>query len=203
MADIKTTFNSPPDLASTDVEPGSGFIAWCAAKHYISAVKTNILDNLIGVHKGRILKLGFRKSFTVKERNSNKTPIENAAIFSLPFTTPGMRRLVEFSRYSAPSVASYVLKTVRPLTTSNLSDEFGRYFAESADAQIPGAPIKMYSRAEQAAVISACLRTGTLGGSFGVCTSYIWTIILNNLRNILMAKSGDFEQLNPIGFALF
>ena len=113
--------------------------------------QTNVLDN--GVHSGRMLKIGFKKQFIIKERDSNSTPNRSVAVLSLPFSTRGTRRILEYSRYSASNVSSYVLKTSRPLTTSTLSDEHGKYFSESCEPQVPGNPIKLYSRSEQAAVI--------------------------------------------------
>ena len=112
--------------------------------------QTNVLDN--GVHSGRMLKIGFKKQFIIKERDSNSTPNRSVAVLSLPFSTRGTRRILEYSRYSASNVSSYVLKTSRPLTTSTLS-EHGKYFSESCEPQVPGNPIKLYSRSEQAAVL--------------------------------------------------
>ena len=123
--------------------------------------QTNVLDNTIGVHSGRMLRIGFKKQFIIKERDSNSTPNQSVAVLSLPFSTRGTCRILEYSRYSASNVSSYVLKTFRPLTTSTLSDEHGRYFSESCEPQVPGNPIKPYSRSEQAA--QACLIRIELG----------------------------------------
>ena len=70
MTEVKAAFCSPPDLSTADVEPGSGFIAWSAARHYLSTVKTNVLDNLVGVHYKRLIKISYRKQFIVKQRDS-------------------------------------------------------------------------------------------------------------------------------------